>query len=327
MKRGSGGCPKGFRLSMKRKTLIFTICVVLFAICLCALIALMVMYQGETLPGQTDPSDLSSSKVFYDPTETDPVSEGLSSEEQTETDPASETEPLTEPGSEQETDPATEPASETGSDEPASSSGSSAERPHHNDSLLDFTNLKAINPDIYAWITIPGTVVDYPILQSPTDDSFYLTHSHDGSYFIGGSLFSEHEFNSTDFNDPVTLIYGHYMRSGKLFGSLQSTYSYQSSFNEHQDIIIYLPGEVRHYRVFAAVPYDTSHILYYHNFKDPDHYRSFLNRILSTTGSEAKFDSSIVPEPGDRLLVLSTCLNGDNSARYLIISVLEDDLQ
>ncbi len=186
---------------------------------------------------------------------------------------------------------------------------------------LDFTAAMEINPDIYAWIEIPGTVIDYPVLQSATDDTKYLTTAYDGSYYIGGSLFTEHQYNSRDFNDRVTIIYGHTMRSGALFGSLQEIYSDSTSFAECSKIKIYLNNEVRTYQVFAAVPYDTSHILYTYDFTNDYWYDNFFKSIRKIRALEANFDDSYFPETGDQVIILSTCMTGNANMRYLVMAV------
>ena len=189
------------------------------------------------------------------------------------------------------------------------------------DQPLDFTAAMEINPDIYAWIEIPGTVIDYPVLQSATDDTKYLTTAYDGSYYIGGSLFTEHQYNSRDFNDRVTIIYGHTMRSGALFGSLQEIYSDSTSFAECSKIKIYLNNEVRTYQVFAAVPYDTSHILYTYDFTNDYWYDNFFKSIRKIRALEANFDDSYFPETGDQVIILSTCMTGNANMRYLVMAV------
>lgn len=189
------------------------------------------------------------------------------------------------------------------------------------DQPLDFTAAMEINPDIYAWIEIPGTVIDYPVLQSATDDTKYLTTAYDGSYYIGGSLFTEHQYNSRDFNDRVTIIYGHTMRSGALFGSLQEIYSDSTSFAECSKIKIYLNNEARTYQVFAAVPYDTSHILYTYDFTNDYWYDNFFKSIRKIRALEANFDDSYFPETGDQVIILSTCMTGNANMRYLVMAV------
>jgi sortase B len=74
------------------------------------------------------------------------------------------------------------------------------------------------------------------------------------------------------------------------------------------------------YQVFGAVPYDNSHILYYHDFDDQLSYRKFINTIYSTTGIDATLVEDLKPQYGDKLLILSTCLWGDKNNRYLVLA-------
>jgi len=194
------------------------------------------------------------------------------------------------------------------------------------DTLLDFPYMWKTNPDICAWIEIDGTKVNYPVLQNPSNDQKYLNTAIDGSYYIGGSLFTQATYNSTDFNDPVTIIYGHTMRSGALFGQLQSTYSSPTGFSEHSEIKLYLPDEVRYYTVFAAVPYSNIHILDAYDFSKEYWYNNFIGGVMDIRAFGAQFDKDIVPEPGDRILILSTCLNEDSTQRYLVMAIYQDDI-
>ncbi|MBE6598155.1 MAG: class B sortase [Ruminococcaceae bacterium] len=191
---------------------------------------------------------------------------------------------------------------------------------------LDFESLYWVNPDIYAWIEIPGTKVDYPVLQSPTNDEKYLTTAYDGTYYVGGSIFTQATYNGTDFNDSVTLIYGHTMKSGTLFGQLQSVYSNAESFAEHDEIIIYLPGEVRYYTVFAAVPFDNFHIMHTYDFSTEYWYDSFFKRVGKVRSFSACFNKEIIPEYDDRVIILSTCLNEDSTKRFLVMAVCREDI-
>ena len=70
---------------------------------------------------------------------------------------------------------------------------------------VKFEELQAVNPDIYAWITVPGTVIDYPILQHASDNTYYLMHNIDGSYGYPGCIYTEN-MNSKDFTDNNTVI-------------------------------------------------------------------------------------------------------------------------
>jgi len=199
-------------------------------------------------------------------------------------------------------------------------------QPVPSEPLMDFGPVKQVNPDVCAWLEIPGLLVDYPVLQSPTDDSKYLDTALDGSYYIGGSLFTEHVYNSTDFNDPVTIIYGHTMKSGAIFGQLESTYTDPATFEAHRDIRLYLEGEVRHYRIFASLPFDKRHIMYTYDFNDPYVHKLFFKEVRESRELVAIYDESIVPTVDDRVLILSTCLAGDSNKRYLVLAINQDDL-
>jgi len=187
-------------------------------------------------------------------------------------------------------------------------------------SPVDFEDLWEMNPDIYAWLYIPGTEVNYPIVQREGDDAFYLKHNSEGRSSSAGAIFSEETYTKRDFSDPVTLIYGHYTRSGKLFGSLQTTYSTPEGMEDHRDIIVYLPEEELHYEVFAAVPHDMRHILYYNDFTDPEVFQVFLEQALSVRSINANVNESVEVTAEDQLLILSTCLRGNSHQRYLVLA-------
>lgn len=192
--------------------------------------------------------------------------------------------------------------------------------------LLDFDVLQKVNRDIYAWLEIGGTIIDDPILQSVTDDTRYLNYGYDGKKSTAGALFTESAYNGRKFDDPVTMIYGHRTIKGHMFGALQATYSDADSFKEHSEICLYLPGEVRHYTVFAAVPYDNTHILYTYDFTTPYWYNNFFNGVAKIRAIGAQFNAEAFPQAGDRVIILSVCLEGDDSSRYLVMAVLNDDL-
>lgn len=188
------------------------------------------------------------------------------------------------------------------------------------ESPVDFEALWEMNPEIYAWLYIPGTDVNYPILQREGDDGFYLNHSSEGKSSEAGAIFTEETYTKKDFSDPVTLIYGHYMRSGAMFGGLQSLYSAQGGIKTYRDIVVYLPEEELHYEVFAAVPYNMRHILYYHDFTDPVVFEAFLEQTRSVRSINASVDKSAEVTAEDQLLILSTCLRGDSHQRYLVLA-------
>ena len=193
------------------------------------------------------------------------------------------------------------------------------------ESPINFTKLQKGNADIYAWLTIPGTNVDYPVLQSPEDDTLYLDHNDKKEKDANGALFTEHVYNSNDFSDPVTVIYGHHMRSGAMFGNLQQDYT--DKFDDLTEIIVYLPDRELHYEVFAAVPYSNLHILYhFHEFDTPDMMTAFIDDVKMTHAIGATVKSDVTVGEGDQLIVLSTCLQGNNTNRFLVIGKCVEEI-
>ncbi|MBR4880757.1 MAG: class B sortase, partial [Clostridia bacterium] len=118
----------------------------------------------------------------------------------------------------------------------------------------DFAAMKEINPDIHAWIKIPGTPIDYPVLQSPTEELYYERRSYTGDYSISGCIFTQY-FNNVDFKDRNTVLYGHYMLDGTFFGSLHN-YKDPDFFEKNRYVYITIPGHILVYDIFAAYETD-----------------------------------------------------------------------
>ena len=189
-------------------------------------------------------------------------------------------------------------------------------------SPIDFESLQAMNPDIYAWLEIKGTDITYPLLQSAEDDSFYLNHDSEKNWSADGSLFTESRYNGRDMADPVTLVYGHHMRSGAMFGHLERDYTDQDFLEDHAEIMVYTPEAELHYGVFAAVPWTGEHLLYYNDFSDEAEFERFFASVLRVRDLRARFKEENAPAVGDRVLILSTCLTADNKQRFLVMAKL-----
>ncbi len=185
---------------------------------------------------------------------------------------------------------------------------------------IDFASLQARNPDVYAWITVPGTNIDYPILQSDGDNSYYLDHTLDGESSPEGSIFTEN-YNSKDFEDPNTVIYGHNMKNGSMFQNLHN-YQDREFFNNNRDVTIYTPDAIRHYKIFAAYLYDNRHILASFDFSDPWVYKQYLDQIFSIRDMNSCIDTDTKVGVEDKIITLSTCYGTQHDVRYLVQAVL-----
>ena len=212
-----------------------------------------------------------------------------------------------------ETEKETEPVTETAVTEETLETEKSYQSP------VDFASLSEVNPDIYAWLRIKDTNIDFAIVQSEVNDQFYLDHNSDGEYSANGAIFSEHEYNSKSFEDPVTLLYGHHMHDGAMLGRMQEYYTDADFFENSPTFTIYTPEAEYTYGVFAAVPYPGDHILYYHDFTDEQVFTGFFDEIMAERDLSASFREEYAPQPGDKVVILSTCLIGNNTNRFLVM--------
>ncbi|MBQ2286079.1 MAG: class B sortase [Clostridia bacterium] len=184
---------------------------------------------------------------------------------------------------------------------------------------VDFVKLKKINPDIYAWINIPGTVIDYPIVRNADDNAYYLTHTVENKKSAYGAIYTE-DYNDMDFADFNTVIYGHNMKNGTMFGSLKK-YRNKSFFDENREINVYMPGRIMKYRIFAAHITDDRHILLSYDFKNESVRNEYISDIFSNKNMSSLFDQEIPLTADDRIITLSTC-TGKTEERYLVQGVL-----
>lgn len=194
-------------------------------------------------------------------------------------------------------------------------------------SPVDFKALQEINPDIYAWLSIPQTDISFPVFCRADDDEYYLRRDMFGNYDINGVLFSEATYNKTDLEDPLTIIYGHNMEDGSMLGTLQSSYLSSHDMENRHEVIVYMPERELHYEVFAAVPFDNRHILYNYDFTDSKIFELFFNEILSVRAFESVFREGVSVSAEDKTLILSTCLTGNSTKRYLLCAKLSTLVQ
>ena len=191
------------------------------------------------------------------------------------------------------------------------------------DNPIDFKSLKNINTDVYAWINVPNTKVDYPVAQSPTDDSYYLHHTIYKKYEFAGTIYSEF-CNKKDFSDRVTVLYGHNMQKEMMFTSLHR-FENKDFFDENQYFTVYTDGHILTYKIISAFVYDNRHIMNSFDFNDDEIFEEFLSTLQNPRSMVQNVREDIELTKENKILVLSTCLNKDKSKRYLVNGVLIND--
>lgn len=216
------------------------------------------------------------------------------------------TEALTEAPTEEPTEPPTEPLP---------------------DNPIDWDYYTGINPDVYAWIFVPETGIDLPVLQAQgeEDDNFYLHHDINGNYLFAGEVYSQKK-NAKDFTDPVTVLYGHNMkREGERFTNLLY-FQDEDFFRENEFFYIYTPGHILTYRIASAHSFDTRHILNTFDFTTKEGFQEYLDLILNPHTILANVREDVELSTEDCIVTLSTCTYiGGEKIRYLIQGVLVDD--
>lgn len=189
---------------------------------------------------------------------------------------------------------------------------------------VNFEELTSLNSDLYAWIRIPGTVIDYPVAQSSyEDDNYYLHHNYLGNYEFAGTIYSQRH-NTKFFIDRVTVLYGHNMLNGSMFASLHN-FSDPDFFEENQYIYIYTDGHILTYQIFAAYEYDNRHILNSFEFHDDEVYSQYLYDCLHPHSTNSIVREGVELDIEDRIITLSTCTNYNSNLRFLVQGVLISD--
>ncbi|MBQ1280643.1 MAG: class B sortase [Oscillospiraceae bacterium] len=183
---------------------------------------------------------------------------------------------------------------------------------------IELEPLQEENEEVIGWIYVPGTDIDYPILQG-SDNEFYLDHGWDLSSKYAGSIFLESQ-NSADFTDFNTIVYGHNMRSGSMFGSLKQ-YSSSSYLEDHQYIYIATETGLYRYDVFAAHRVQTNNVVYMTKIDEPKQREQFIDFALDYTSVK----TDIVPTADDQILTLSTCSGGNDEIRWVVQAVLRPE--
>lgn len=189
---------------------------------------------------------------------------------------------------------------------------------------LDWNELAKVNPDIYAWIYIPGTQVDYPVLQHPTDNTYYLNYNMNGTRGYPGCIYTEKE-NSKDFTDFNTVMYGHNMRNKTMFETLHY-YEDKAFFVNNPYVYVYRGDRVLVYEIFAAYIAGNEHILYSYDFQTQEGRQNYVDLIEKGASGNLRDDVEVTGD--SHILTLSTCISGKAKNRYLVQAVLlnEDDL-
>lgn len=174
-------------------------------------------------------------------------------------------------------------------------------------------SLANINPDLYGWISVDGTAINYPIVQGE-DNDYYLDHAYTGDFLPNGSIFVDYRNDTSITDNYNTVIYGHNITSGAMFHDV--TKFFRDEYFEGVYINIYTNEGVFVYEPFSV--YETRYDYNYFRtrFNTTDEFIAFAEEVRNNSKMTAKSDMTFTEN--DRLLTLSTCTNGATYARYAL---------
>ena len=199
---------------------------------------------------------------------------------------------------------------------PASPSSEKSSSP-----VIDFTSLTSLNSDICAWIQLPDTAIDYPVMQG-IDNNEYMAKTFRGQKNKAGSIFMAAE-NQADFSDKNTILYGHNMKNGSMFHDLEK-YKEEAFFKAHPSFTLYiLDGRVFTCEVFSAHIAHSSDPYYNISFSSDEDFLDFANRMKQLS----MFPCDVSIAASDRIVTLSTCSYEFDDARMVLhAKIIEQSL-
>lgn len=187
--------------------------------------------------------------------------------------------------------------------------------------LPHMAELLAQNPDFAYWVEIEGTVLDYPVMYTPTDREKYLHKGFDQKYSFSGMPF----LDSNCMIDPESdnlIIYGHNMGNGTMFRTLMS-YTDEAFFQEHPQVKFTTMYEERTYDILAVfydrVYYKYEDVFKFYKFIDAEDEADY-NEAISYYKEHSIYDTGVTAEYGDRLLTLVTCAYHEENGRFVVVA-------
>ncbi len=186
---------------------------------------------------------------------------------------------------------------------------------------IDFEALQATNEDVAAWLQVPNTNIDTPVMVG-IDNAFYLTHNAAGQDFAGGCPFMDMA-NTRGFGDALNVVYGHLMPDDTIFTQLH-LYEDAGFFSDNRDVLVYLPGGGKmEYQIIAAFYTDDRNVLYQRDFWDYETRQYLINWMSGAREPAGNVNMDGVAIT-DRFIMLSTCaeMSTAPNLRYVVIAHL-----
>ena len=178
------------------------------------------------------------------------------------------------------------------------------------------------NQEFIGWLTLPDTVIDYPVMQTPGDEEKYLHLDFDGNYSSAGTPFADTDSSIEPASDNI-IIYGHNMNTKKMFYEL-TNYDSEEFYKEHKIIIfdtIYGPGRYEVVAAFRtqAYPKETTAVFKYYEFFNAESREDF-DAYIESCRALTPYTMDSTAEYGDKLITLSTCAYHSETGRFVVVA-------
>lgn len=212
-------------------------------------------------------------------------------------------------------------ASKTDSDEESSEETSGKEITDENAIIPELSDLYSQNSDLVAWISVPNTNIDYPVMQTKDDPDFYLRRGFDKEYSEYGCPYIAENCDVDRPSDNI-IVYGHNMIAGVMFAQLEK-FEDKDFWSKNKELSFYTLHEKRKYEIFAVfkttVYNESTDEFKYYEFVDSRNKEEFT-AYVDKCRSLALYDTDVKVKYGDKLLTLSTCEYSRDNSRLVVVA-------
>ena len=184
-----------------------------------------------------------------------------------------------------------------------------------------FQELQDINPDVFSWLTVYGTHIDYPVVQSE-DNQRYINTNAEGHHALTGAIFLDYR-NNHNFSDFNNIIYGHHMEKQAMFGEI-GRFADEEYFDTHRYGMLYYGGiehGVEFFAFFHCDGYDTN--VYNPGVTGLENQQAYLDMIR---GMSTYVRDDVPVTTDNRIVMLSTCSSISTNGRDILVGVISDEV-
>jgi len=193
-------------------------------------------------------------------------------------------------------------------------------KPDEENGGKSFEELQAINPDVFGWLTVYGTKIDYPVVQG-VDNMTYVNTNAEGEYSLSGAIFLNYRC-SKDFSDFSSIVYGHHMERSAMFGDI-GNFADKDYFEARPYGMLYFEGLEHGLEFFAFVhadAYDSA--VFRTNIMEREEQQAYLDLLLSMASHTRDIGVTI----DDRIVLLSTCSASSTNGRDILVGRITEEI-